>query len=202
MLSQLSSLLSKLDESSDNKIDLLNYLKKIPSAIYTEYPNTNGVLFSILCHVDFKGTENDDILLLALDNAPNNSLVGKNRQGKNLLHESICIGCSHTIVNLLVDRCPDSIHINHDKGGNTILHAAAKRGDRTILQMLFTRFSNEAMRLCACKRAVFATAPGPTSGFSSPTPPTQRAGGAPSAPHPACPRLPMGTCGWRRSRAA
>jgi len=152
MLSQLSSLLSKLDESSDNKIDLLNHLKTIPSTVYTEFPNTNGVLFNILLHVDFKGTENDDILLLALDNAPNDALAGKNRQGKNLLHESICLGCSHTIVNLLVDRCPDSIHTSHDKGGNTILHAAAKRGDRTILQMLFTRFSNEAMRTCACKR--------------------------------------------------
>ena len=152
MLSQLSYLLSKLDESSDNKIDLLNHLKAIPSDIYVDFPNTDGVLFNILLHVDFKGTENDDIFFLALDHAPNNALGGKNRQGKTLLHESISLGCSNTIVNLLVDRCPTNIHTNHDKGGNTILHAAAKRGDRTILQMLFVRFSHESIRYCACKR--------------------------------------------------
>ena len=129
-----------------NKID-----EFLPDTI-TEFPNHDGMLFTLVDRLSFKQTEDENILLSAYNKAPNSVFSGKDKHKRTMLQKVIHAGCSSGIVQLTLERSPESHQLDHDKGGNTVMHYAARRADVNIITLLINNMNQRNVIHCMSKR--------------------------------------------------
>ncbi|AET42496.1 hypothetical protein EXVG_00311 [Emiliania huxleyi virus 202] len=129
-----------------NKID-----EFLPDTI-TEFPNHDGMLFTLVDRLSFKQTEDENILLSAYNKAPNSVFSGKDKHKRTMLQKVIQEGCSCGIVQLTLERSPESHQLDHDKGGNTVMHYAARRADVSIITLLINNMNQRNTIQCMSKR--------------------------------------------------
>ena len=95
---------------------LINKIDEFLPDTLTEFPNHNGMLFTLVDRLSFKQPEDENILLSAYNKAPNSVFQGKDQHKRTMLQRVIHAGCSSGIVQLTFERSPESHQIEHDKG--------------------------------------------------------------------------------------
>ena len=131
---------------------LINKIDEFLPDTLTEFPNHNGMLFTLVDRLSFKQTEDENILLSAYNKAPNSVFHGKDQHKRTMLQRVIHAGCSSGIVQLTFERSPESHQIEHDKGGNTVMHYAARRADNGIITFLINNMNQRNLVQCMSKR--------------------------------------------------
>lgn len=125
-----------MSRSQSSRVLLINKIDSFPPEKITTYPNHDGVLFTLVDRLSFKLTDDESILLSAYNKAPNSVFTGKDKHKRTMLHRVIQAGCSPGIVQLTLERSPESYQSDHDKGGNTPFHYAAKRADINVINRM------------------------------------------------------------------